>query len=173
MYVALENDGMVAAIDTLANKVIANIQTGQTSQALLYVPRAVEKGSGAQNLAPLGEAANTARLVLEAAGKYSPGASASVAVNSVGLLDLIQIAASGLAPKTRYQVCMADSARAPYGKLEPLVVLTTNSDGAGIVQSIGPLKALSAHDDTTAVRRFLVVTEMRDLSHVVLRPGTR
>lgn len=172
VYVALENEGMVAAIDTLTNKVIANIPTGQTSQALVYVPRAVSTGPGTENLVPLGEAANIARLVLEGATKESADARASVAVNSVGLLDLIQIAASGLEPKTRYQVCLADAPRAPYGKVDPLSVLTTNSDGAGIVQSVGPMKSLAPVESAAVVRRFLIVTEMQDRARVVLRPKT-
>src|ERR1700739_3767356 len=68
VYVALENGSMTAAIDTVSNKVIASIPIGQTTQALVYVPNAVPNGSGAENLSPLGEAANTARLHLQAVG---------------------------------------------------------------------------------------------------------
>src|SRR5215472_17046902 len=170
VYVALENDEMAAAIDTLSNKVIANIPIGQTTQALVYVPNAVPTGSGADNLAPLGEAGNTARLHLQAGGKALPDAQASVAVNSLGLLDLVQIAAKGLAPKSQYQVYVAESDHAPFGKLEPLAVLKTNPDGAGIAQAIGPLKALAGNDpNSSAPQRFLIVTDMKDSSQVVLR----
>src|SRR6201993_5533842 len=96
VYVALENGDHCVAIDSLSNKVIANIPIGQTTQALVYVPNAVPSGSGTENLAPLGVAANTARLHLEAGGTALPDAQASVAVNSLGLLDLVQIAAKGL-----------------------------------------------------------------------------
>src|SRR5438874_1420854 len=99
VYVALENGEHCVAIDTVTNKVIANIPIGQTTQALVYVPNAVPNGSGTDNLTPLGLAANTARLHLEAGGATSPKADASVAVNSLGLLDLIQIAAKGLLRK--------------------------------------------------------------------------
>ncbi|HEV2732914.1 MAG TPA: hypothetical protein VGV15_23025 [Terriglobales bacterium] len=170
VYVALENGEMAVAIDTLANKVIANIPIGQTTQALVYVPGAVPTGSGADNLAPLGEAGHTARLHLQAAGSALPDAQASVAVNSLGLLDLVQIAAEGLAPKSQYQVYLAESSHAPFGKLEALAVLKTNPDGAGIVQAIGPLKTL-AHGDSNAAtaERFLIVTDISDPSQVVLR----
>ena len=104
VYVALENGEHCVAIDTVTNKVIANIPIGQTTQALVYVPNAVPSGSGTENLMPLGAAANTARLHLEAAGSELPDAQASVAVNSLGLFDLVQIAAKGLAPKKSYQV---------------------------------------------------------------------
>jgi len=175
VYVALENSGMAAAIDTLTNKVIANIPIGQTTQALVYVPNAVPNGSGTDNLDPLGEAANTVRLHLQAAGATLPDAQASVAVNSLGLVDLVQIAAQGLTPKSQYQVYLAESDHAPFGKLEPLAVLKTNPDGGGIVQSIGPLKTLvsSAAASTRAPsRRFLIVTELNDPSKVVLRQTT-
>jgi YVTN family beta-propeller protein len=169
VYVALENDSMTAAIDTTSNKVIATIPVGQTSQALVYVPGAVPEGSGAENLMPASETATTARLRLIAVGKTWPNAQASVAVNSVGLLDLLQIAAVGLAPKSQYRVYIAGSNQPPFGSLEPLAMLKTNPDGAGIVQAIGPLKALSASDAAKNTRRYLIVTDVADSSIVILR----
>src|SRR6185503_8094708 len=108
---------------------------------------------------------------LEAGGTALPDAQASVAVNSLGLLDLIQIAARGLSPRTQYQVYLAESNRLPFGKLEPLAILKTNPDGGGIVQAIGPLKVLarSASSFSSPSRRFLIVTDMKDSSQVVLR----
>src|SRR4029077_21141745 len=178
VYVALENGSIAAAIDTVSNKVIASIPIGQTTQALVYVPNAVPNGSGAENLSPLGEAANTARLHLQAGGSTLPDAQASVAVNSLGLVDLLQIAAEGLTPKSQYQVYLAESDHAPFGKLEPLAILRTNPDGAGIVQTVGPLKSVSAGtttDAATGSRKFLVVSELSDPSRVILqqtRPST-
>src|SRR6266404_9187186 len=170
VYVALENGEHCVAIDTMTNKVIANIPIGQTTQALVYVPNAVPSGSGTENLMPLGVAANTARLHLEAGGTALAEAQASVAVNSLGLLDLVQIAARGLAPQTSYQVYLAESNRPPFGKLEPLAVLKTNPDGAGIVQAIGPLKVLAGGNEaSSASQRFLIVTDFKDSSQVVLR----
>ena len=171
VYVALENAVQAVAIDTLTNQVIASVPIGQTSQALVYVPNAVPNGAGTDNLVPLGEAGNTARLHLEAGSTTMPGAQASVAVNSLGLLDLVQIAAEGLTPKSQYQVYLAESDHAPFGKLEPLAVLKTNPDGAGIVQAIGPLKTLAAGGTATGIpwRRFLLVTDAKDPSQVVLR----
>jgi YVTN family beta-propeller protein len=168
IYVALENGEQATAIDTLTNKVIANIPIGQTTQALVYVPGAVPSGSGTDNLAPLGQAGNTARLELRAGGTAWPDAQASVAVNSLGLLDLVQIAAKGLAPSAEYQVYLAPSPDASPAALEPLAVLRTNPDGAGIVQAIGPLKALAAAAGEPS-QRFLLVTDLKDPSHVVLR----
>src|SRR5215467_2609433 len=171
VYVALENGEHCVAVDTVTNKVIANIPIGQTTQALVYVPNAVPTGSGTDNLMPLGAAANTARLHLEAGGTALPEAEASVAVNSLGLLDLVQIAAKGLAPQTPYQVYLAESNQPPLGKLEPLAVLKTNPDGAGIVQAIGPLKVLGGSDSSAPSQRFLIVTDIKDSSQAVLRQG--
>jgi YVTN family beta-propeller protein len=170
VYVALENGEHCAAIDAVTNKVIANIPIGQTTQALVYVPNAVPNGPGTENLMPLGVAANTARLHLEAGGTALPDAQASVAVNSLGLLDLVQIAARGLSPRTQYQVYLAEANQSPFGRLEPLAVLKTNPDGAGIVQAIGPLKELTGNDpNSPAPQRFLIVTDVNDSSGVVLR----
>jgi hypothetical protein len=85
-------------------------------------------------------------------------------------LDLIQIAARGLTPQAQYQVYLAESNEPPFGKLEPIAVLKTNPDGAGIVQAIGPLKALAGNDpNSSAPQRFLIVTDLKDSSRVVLR----
>src|SRR6266478_3036548 len=175
VYVAFENGGAAAAIDTLTNKVIADIPIGQTTQALVYVPSAVPDGAGTENLIPPGEAANIGRLHLEAGGTAFPNAQASAAVNSLGLLDLVEIAAVGLAPKSQYQVYLAESNHAPFGKLEPLAVLKTNPDGAGIVQAIGPLKTLAGGAATPAgvrLQKFLIVTDLKDSSHSVLRQSS-
>jgi YVTN family beta-propeller protein len=172
LYVALENGGEVAVINTLSNKVIASVPIGQTTQALVYVPNAVPKGAGTENLMPLGEAANSARLHLQAGGPTLPRAQASVAVNSLGLLDIVQIAASGLTAKSQYQVYLAESGHEPFGKLEPLAILKTNTDGAGIVQAIGPLKTLvnpGSNAPAASPARFLIVTELKDPARVVLR----
>jgi YVTN family beta-propeller protein len=172
MYVAFENGGAVAAIDTITNTVIADIPIGQTTQALVYIPNAVPDGPGTDNLVALGEAGNITRLQLEAAGTAFPNAQASVAVNSLGLLDLVEIAAQGLAPRAQYEVYLADSNHPPFGKRESLAFLKTNPDGAGIVQVIGPLKILAARSSeshSAPSQRFLIVVESGDANEIVLR----
>jgi hypothetical protein len=83
----------------------------------------------------------------------------------------VQIAAEGLTPKSQYQIYLADSNRPPYSNLQPLAILKTNPDGAGIAQSIGPLKVL-APSSATSSRRFLIVAEANDASKVVLRQAS-
>jgi YVTN family beta-propeller protein len=171
IYVALENGIAAAVIDTLTNRVIANVPIGQTTQALVYVPNAVPSGSGTENLVALGEAGNTASLHLEGVGA-TQHAQGWAAVNSLGLLDLLQIAAEGLTPNTQYRVLLSDSNQPPFKNLQPLAVLKTNADGAGTVQAIGPLKTLAARGGSAAAvssRRFLIVSESDDAVHVVLR----
>ena len=174
VYVALENGVQAAVIDTLENKLIANVPIGQTTQALVYVPNAVPSGAGTENLVPLGEAGNSASLHLEGFGS-AQGAQGWAAVNSLGLLDLVQIAVEGLTPKTQYQVFLAESDRAPFGSLAPLAVLNTNPDGAGTVQTIGPLKTLVRGEPPTSAsgRRYLIITELKDSTKVVLRQASR
>src|SRR5215468_4063864 len=81
VYVGLENEDKVAAIDTLKNEVIATSPIGQAPQALVYVPDAVPavsgnlnaamtrmpvvpEGLGTDNLKPLGIAGQSAELWL-------------------------------------------------------------------------------------------------------------
>lgn len=175
VYVALENGNSAVAIDTLTNKLIGNIPIGQTTQALVYVPGAVPSGTGTDNLTSLGEATNTVHMRLESATIALPDAHASGAVNSLGLLDLVQIAASGLAPGAQYRLYLAQSNRYPYGNLEPLAILKANPDGAGIVQAVGPLKVLARPSAAAArlpAQRFLIVTDLNDPSRVVLRQSS-
>ena len=171
VYVVLENETEAIAVDTLTNKVIAHIPIGQTSQAVVYVPNAVTSGDGTSNLMPLGVAEQVATLHLEAASTALPYAQASVAVNSLGLLDLVQIAAVGLAPNKQYEVFLADHDQAPFGTLLALASFKTYPEGGQIVQTIGPLKSLASGSSATSPipQRFLIVTEYHDPSHVVLR----
>src|SRR5256886_9539659 len=99
VYVALENGAHAVAIDTLSNRVIANIPIVQTTQAVVYLPHAPPDGAGTPNLAPLGDAGKTTRLHLEAAGTAWPEAQASVAGDSPGPLDPFLPAAKSLAPR--------------------------------------------------------------------------
>ena len=192
VYAANQTSNTVSVIDPSTNKLLGVIRLGDpvpgalsplyTGQllvpgALVYGPNAVPNGPGTDNLVPLGEAGNTARLRLNGGGTAMPDAGGWVAVNSFGLLDLVQIAAEGLTPKLQYQVYLTESDHAPFGKLEPLAVLKTNPDGAEIVQSIGPLKALAGGPAPGAaagasLHRFLIVSDVKDPSRVVLRQAS-
>ncbi|HEY0759132.1 MAG TPA: YncE family protein [Acidisarcina sp.] len=174
VYVALENGDAAQVIDTLSNAVIASIPIGQTTQALVYVPNAIPNGQGKENLSPLGNAGTTAHLHLRAGSTSLPKAQASVAINSLGLLDLVELAAAGLTPTTTYRVYLAESNHLPFGKLQELAILKTNADGAGLVQTIGPLKSVgpSVGPTSSTDPRFLIVAGSDDDSNVVLIEST-
>lgn len=174
VYIALENAGAVQAIDTLTNQVIATIPAGQTSQALVYVPNAVPAGAGTDNLVPLGQVANVVKLQLKAVSVADnlPKASATVGVNSLGVLDLLQIAVSGLRPKTQYTLLLSDTDVPPFKDLLPLATFTTWQDGGGVAQAIGPLKKVvvgaSQAQSESVKSRYLIVSPAQDLSNPVL-----
>jgi YVTN family beta-propeller protein len=175
IYVDMENGASVQAIDTATNKVVAAIPIGQNAQALVYVPNAVPQGAGTDNLVPLGEAGNVARLELVSSSQDLPQASASASVNSLGAVDLVEVAVSNLTPKSQFKLCLADSDHAPYGNVEPIGLIKTNTEGSGVAQSIGPLKSVATNQEAAAAsqhRRYLIVTDQNDTSKVVLRQAT-
>lgn len=68
IYVGLENADALAAIDTVTNKVIANVPIGQAPQAIAYVPNAAPDPDDRQNLQALGVAGQVAHLALVSKG---------------------------------------------------------------------------------------------------------
>ncbi len=162
VYVGLENQDTVVAVDTMTNKVLATIPIGQQPQALVYVPEAVPTGDGAANLMPLAEAGKAAHLTLIAPEGSGSAAHATVSVNSLGPLDLLQIAASGLKPGQMYRLWLVASRTQPFGQKEELVTFKTNLAGAQIAQTIGLLRQVltSESEKTSEInqQRFLLLT---------------
>jgi YVTN family beta-propeller protein len=110
IYVGLENADALAAIDTATNKVVANIPVGQAPQAIAYVPGAgAPNANDRQNLQDLGVAGQVAHLTLgaraEAKGEKPP---TSVSLFDQGLIQVVQAAVTGLQPKQRYVLALAD-----------------------------------------------------------------
>jgi YVTN family beta-propeller protein len=158
VYVGLEQDDALTAIDTLANKVIATIPAGQAAQAVTYVPNAVLQGDGMQGLQPLGIAGEVARLWLAAPADIKAGGArkpTSVSLFDQGLLQVLQAAVTGLEPKQAYVLALADR-HDGNGKLEPLAAFTTNPAGAAIVNTIGPIRQV-VHGEDGVQRRHLVI----------------
>ncbi len=157
VYVGLENADTVAAIDTLANKVVATIPIGQAPQGVAYVPNAVPTGDGKQNLQPLGVAGKATHLVLnDAAGK----AVTQVTLFDQGLVQILQAAPTGLSPKMPFVLALADNPKGT-GQLEPLASFMSNPAGAAIVNTVGPLRQLD-RADASASRRYLVIAPSKD-----------
>jgi YVTN family beta-propeller protein len=164
VYVGLENEDAAIAIDTRTNKVLATIPIGQQPQALVYVPDAVPEGNGTANLVPLGEAGKAAHLRLVAPSANSGSAAhATVSVNSLGALDLLQMAVSGLTPGHSYTLWLVASRTQPFGEKHALITFKTNLAGAQVAQAVGPLRRVLTHPEPEAAgqsdQRFLLVTE--------------
>jgi YVTN family beta-propeller protein len=135
IYVGLENGDSVQAIDTTTNRCVATIPVGQLPQALVYVPSAAASNNGTVNLRPLGPAAEALHLELTPPAGVSSAAHATVAINSLGLIDHLQIAASGLEPGKKYWVMLVGGPQP-----QELALFSAGIGGAAIAQALGPLK---------------------------------
>jgi YVTN family beta-propeller protein len=157
----LENEDAVSAIDTSTNTIIATIPIGQQPQALVYVPDAVPNGDGSANLTPLGDAGKAAHLKLAPPQGNDSLARATVSVNSLGPLDPLQAAVSGLKPMSSYTLWLVTSRTAPFENKEAPVTFKTNLAGAQVAQAIGPLQQVLTRADVSVSQpeeRFLLLT---------------
>jgi len=173
VYVGLENEDRVAAIDTLKNEVIATNPIGQAPQALVYVPDAVPAVSGdtntamtrmmvvpeshgTSNLQPLGVAGQSTQLWLAPPGaRKEEKAPTSVSLSDQGLVQVLEAAVSGLEPGKPYLLALATEPSGT-GVLEPLQGFMTNPAGAAVVNAIGPIRQLVRGEDKIP-RRYLVI----------------
>jgi len=162
VYVGLENEDKVAAIDTLKNEVIATSPVGQAPQALVYVPDAVPAASGAtnsartSNLQPLGVAGQSAQLWLAPSGaKKEEKAPTSVSLSDQGLVQVLEAAVTGLEPGKPYLLALATEPSGA-GALQPLQGFMTNPAGAAIVNAIGPIRQVVRGEEKIP-RRYLVI----------------
>jgi DNA-binding beta-propeller fold protein YncE len=155
VYVGLENEDRLAAVDTLSNKVIATSPTGQAAQAVVYVPNAVPEGPGTDGLKPLGLAAQSAQLTLKARGQKDSQAPTSVSLSDQGLVQVLQAAVTGLQPGKPYVIALAKEPSGA-GPLEPVQAFMTNPAGAAIVNAIGPVRQVIQGEDKIQ-RRYLVI----------------
>ncbi|WP_164836260.1 DUF305 domain-containing protein [Actinacidiphila soli] len=161
VYVGLENQDAAIAIDTLKNKVIATIPIGQQPQQLIYVPQAVPSGTGTANLQPLGVAGHAGHLTLSAPEGSRRRAHATVSVNALGALDLLQVAATGLDPGKNYTLWLTENRTAPFGHKAALTMFTANASGAQVGQAIGLLRQVLTPPKpakSAARQRFLIIT---------------
>ena len=155
VYVGLENADVLAAIDTLTNKVIATSPMGQGAQALIYVPNAVPDGDGTQNLEPLGLAGMATHLKLASPGAKAGQAPTSVSLFDQGLTQILEASVTGLEPKQPYVLALASRADGS-GALEPLASFVTNPAGSAIVNAVGPIRQV-VQGAAEAPRRYLVI----------------
>lgn len=163
MYVGLENANAVAAIDTVANKVISTIASGQSPQGMVYIPNAVPTGPGTDNLTPLGISGDAVHLSLSRSG--ATGVATTVVVNNQGLVDILQAAVTGVEPKKAYFLALANNADGS-GPLEPIARFMGNPAGAAIVGAVGPLRK-AVQGSAANAKRYLVIAPVVDD-----KPGT-
>jgi YVTN family beta-propeller protein len=156
IYVGLENADAVTAIDTMNNKVVATIQSGQSPQGMVYIPNTVPSGDGTENLSPLGTSGEAVHLTLASVGTGK--AETTVAVNNQGLVDLLEAAVTGLEAKKPYLLALVDNADGS-GPLEPIAKFMTNPAGAAIVVTIGPLRR-AVQGNEGSPRRYLMIAPL-------------
>jgi len=154
VYVGLENGDSVQAIDTATNRIVATIPVGQLPQALVYVPNAVASGDGTANLKPLGLAEQALHLELRPPPGDSSAAHASISINSLGPIDNLQIAASGLEPGRKYRLVLVGGAEP-----QELATFSAGIGGVAIAQTLGPLKRAVAPSQTEPAMKLEVRTE--------------
>ena len=156
IYVGLENADALAAIDTATNTVIGNIPIGQAPQAIAYVPDAAPNPDDRQNLQALGVAGRAAHLelTLKSAVKDAKPAT-TVSLFDQGLIQVLQASVTGLEPKQKYVLGLADHPDGS-GAIEPLAAFMTNPAGSAIVDATGPIRQI-VQSTAESERRYLVI----------------
>jgi YVTN family beta-propeller protein len=156
VYVGLENNDALTAIDTATNQVIATIPIGQAPQAIAYVPNAAPNPDDRQNLQSLGVSGQVAQLALvPKVGSEGVKAPTSVSLFDQGLIQVLQAAVTGLEPKQKYVLALADRADGS-GALQPLAAFMTNPAGSAIVNAAGPIRQI-VEGSAKPARRYLVI----------------
>lgn len=175
VYVGLENDDKLAAIDTLTNTVIATVPIGQAAQAVTYVPDAVPMSAtgnaamttmpgmaglspdvaGSLGLHPLGVAGQAVHFAMVAPGAEGAKAPTSVTLFDQGLIQVLEASVTGLEPMHPYVLALSDHADGS-GTLESLTNFVTNPAGSAIVNALGPIRQIVQGEADTP-RRYLVI----------------
>ena len=158
VYVDLENEDRMVAIDALSNRVVAKIPIGEAAQAIAYVSNAVPEGDGMEGLQPLAAGGLTQLRLAPPNANLTPDSSrapTSVTLFDQGIQQMLQAAVTGLRPGQPYVLALAKRPNGT-GTLEPLQPFTTNPAGAAIVNAIGPIRQVVQAAAATD-RRFLVI----------------
>lgn len=156
IYVGLENADALAAIDTATNTVVGNVPIGQAPQAIAYVPNAAPNPDDRQNLQALGVAGQVAHLSLASKdGAKNGKAPTSVSLFDQGLIQILQASVTGLQPKQKYVLALAEHGDGS-GPLQPLAAFMTNPAGSAIVNAAGPIRQI-VDQSAAAAKRYLVI----------------
>jgi len=103
------------------------------------------------NLKPLSPTTTALHVELVPPATAHSNAHASVSINSLGLIDQLQIAATGLEPGKKYQLMLLGD-----GDPQGLIVLNSGIGGAAIAQTLGPLKRIASTSTTAPVLKLEV-----------------
>jgi len=120
----------------------------------VYVPDAVVSDKGTANLKPLGLTEQSLHLELTPPPGVNSSAHASVSINSLGPIDNLQIAATGLQPGKKYYVVLVGAAEP-----QELITLSAGIGGAAIAQALGPLKRVIAPSQVEQAMKLEVRAE--------------
>ena len=113
-------------------------------------------GAGTQNLEPLGVAGQATHLTLAAASAPAGRSPDHVTLFDQGLIQVLEAAVTGLAPKQPLCAGSRRRSRMAAGALQPLRSFMTNPAGAAIVNAIGPIRQI-VESGGNAERRYLVI----------------
>ncbi|WFU74678.1 YncE family protein [Bradyrhizobium sp. CB2312] len=156
IYVGLENADALVAIDTATNTVVGNVPIGQAPQAIAYVPNAAPNPDDRENLQALGVAGQVAHLSLASKDGTKDGkAPTSVSLFDQGLIQILQASVTGLQPKQKYVLALAEHGDGS-GPLQPLAAFMTNPAGSAIVNAAGPIRQI-VDQSAAAAKRYLVI----------------
>ena len=79
----------------------------------------------------------------------------SVSLFDQGLIQVLQASVTGLQPKQRYVLALADK-NDGSGSVQPLAAFMTNPAGSAIVNAVGPIRQI-VQNSAAAERRYLVI----------------
>jgi len=149
VYIALENGDGVDVIDTVQQKVITTIKSGQMPQALVFISNAAPE-TAAANLEPLQRAIENIQL------KFMPPPMGSEqtregmnngtmnampkgfgVIRPLGLIDGLDVNFSSLEPGQVYQLALEEGSGSTVGKAEPLTVVKADEKGRAMGQALG------------------------------------
>lgn len=175
VYVGLQEGDAVDAIDVRRNVKVAEIPSGQSPQALVYVSNAVPVGAGTSGLVPLNSSRGARVVELQS----TPGAGkarGTVWVRSLGPVDGIDVTASGLAPSAKYTLFLRIGGSGEMRMDWPLATVMSDTSGsAALVEAIAPtvLPDASTGGTTSGARpRLILVRGTRAVDPIALAERT-
>jgi hypothetical protein len=119
---------------------------------------------GTANLKQLGPATGALHIELVPPERSSSTAHASVSINSLGLIDNLQIAATGLEPGKKYRLVLVGGSES-----QDLATFTAGIGGVAIVQTLGPLKRVVSGSQIVTAMKLEVRSNESGSADLVLR----